>query len=63
MRLNKLKLSCQKSIVARNLGLIRNITLKSANSRKCLWFENIWRKGQDSNLHHLSGGGFQDPCI
>ncbi len=24
--------------------------------------EKKWRRGQDSNLHALSGGGFQDRC-
>ena len=25
-------------------------------------FEREWRRGQDSNLHSLSAGGFQDRC-
>src|SRR5678816_3424452 len=24
--------------------------------------ERVWRRGQDSNLHSLSAGGFQDRC-
>jgi len=30
------------------------------NSEKYQLFD-LWRRGQDSNLHALSGGGFQDP--
>src|SRR5689334_19068996 len=27
-----------------------------------VWFLRKWRRGQDSNLHILSDGGFQDRC-
>ena len=43
-------------------GILLGIAPKTLSPSACRWFGRKWRRGQDSNLQALSGGGFQDRC-